>query len=409
METNIPNENAMPSSNGSDAHLLPSFKILQDAVYEVTRVEYNWRLDRKRIFMAPCHYRELTLRSVKELNLQLHTKPAAEAGDFAHGYLRCITVLVDQVYNGGKDISQEDPKMAQRCELIHGLWTDLLALIEDVKLHWADCNAGALKVPTAVFEPEEEALREQVWQLEKCLKGRHLDKELVELILEPFHQMVHHFHRIQLTWQRFNYNKQLMKKLMALYKEKKFTNESLLDLLMKYNFNHPEVINLYMESIETQMAGRRPIQKKILFLRESQKKARSWHIPEFKGLHPDATCVRDTIITSLEDHVAIQEIHEAEEALKDTDGMPLAIETKLACWLIRMLREIVIDSSVSLKSAIANFKKIFLIRINPDSTYNASFEMNEDEYDEFSALIKRFQRFLDDEWKRIKLKKASES
>jgi hypothetical protein len=221
--------------------------------------------------------------------------------------------------------------------------------------------------------------------------------------------MVRHFYQIQLTWQRFNYNKQLMKKLMALYKNEKFTNQSLLDLLMKYNFNHPEVINLYMESIEAQMDNRRSTAKKILFLRESQKKARLWHIPEFKGLHPDATCVRDTIITSLEDHVAIQEIHEAEEALKDTDGMPLTTSPKITSWLIRIFREKIMPASVSHKDAIAAFQKVFLIKSSPDRIYNTSFQMDEDEYDEISTLFKKFQRFLDDKWKRIKLKKAAES
>jgi hypothetical protein len=155
------------------------------------------------------------------------------------------------------------------------------------------------------------------------------------------------------------------------------------------------------------MAKKRTGKERVLFLRKAQKEASLWSIPEHKGLLPDAASAKEAVIESLEYLIAIQKIHEEEETIQESQHYKLKTEPIVSIWMIRIFREFIIDASVSLEDTFTAFKRIFSIG-SAKHSYNQSFQMTEDEYDLVSGLLKKMQRFVDQEWKRIQQKKEEE-
>jgi arsenate reductase-like glutaredoxin family protein len=383
---------------------LPSFKILQEAVYELTKPEYDAQKDRQRTLQPFFRFRELIERSVKELNLYLHTKTRVEVHEMVHNYLHCVTILANQVYEGQRHLLV-NWDWEERAELIRVLCSNLLDIIKNVQYHWHDCNPLALPVPRSVFEEQEEKnLCRQVKKVLKVMRAGNVNPELSAIVAKPLHSMAFRFLYEQLSWQRMYYNKQLMKQILYLHDQAALNTQSLLDLLMEYNFNHPDLIRLYIKHIKAELSNKRATISRKKFLTATIADAKIWQIPEYKGLNPNESCLKDRLLPSLEELLKVQLLQEQEDAEKKSAGLPVnpvvKRNVKLMAWLAKDFKENMLDKSVSQKEANDALSSILAIDKSVGYLCNAaSKKMDQETYDLASDIADNRQVELDKEWK----------
>jgi hypothetical protein len=385
---------------------------LQAAVFELYKLDHTFDPNTPPpAYMTPAYFEELVFRSVTELHSYLHTMPAQQASELAYSYSRCVTYLSDHI-NMGKG-SLDPSRWTDRIDLMYAVGERLIYLITMVQQYFGDNYLLQLKVPDAVFEDKEEkTICKQLELLQKYMKGRHLDQELVSLVLHPLKGMAYDFHNITLNWQQLRYNKDLMTQLLAFYKKEKFTNESLLHLLMENNYNSASMIRLYKQELLSQLNARHTIAKKILFLRESLVRARLWQLPDYTGLHPDKPSVKEIIVPALEELLSIQQIQEAEENRKKK-SLPVKQNIHVTAWFVRIWTEVMLENNVKFTDSTEAFAEIHLIKGYTaniaDRLYRLSYEMDDDSYDDVTDVIDACRDFVEQEWAAIKAKKTLEA
>jgi hypothetical protein len=408
MNTNSPDQD--PSSYNPFIHL-PSFKALQDAVFEAVKIGYNEIIDRRTVGIpAALFFRGLIQQTTVELNGHLHTRPASEVRDLIFGYLRCVTVLADKAYDGSKDMPTDDT-WNHRSELLEGLYSDLLEIIENAQLYWGDCNVLALKVPDSVFELEwKDKLRDLFWEIEPCLKARKLDKSLSKIVYEPLREMASWLCRMPLTWQRMYYYQQLMQRISKQHKEGKLTNETLLNLLLNINFNTPEVIQLYIQQLKEGLDKERGATNKIIYLKKKESDALLWLLPEYKGMLPDSPSVQEVILPLIQAQLSIQqELKQLEKNNKLTHfSITTSTDTAVTAWLIRIWKEKSLKESPKLEDMFEGFCQIASVNgardMHPKTLYNACFQIPDAVYYNVDGHLDEWKAFVRKEWQKGKNK-----